>query len=112
MACNGLKMGSFDLIRHAKWSRIIFGKTQFWPILDPFLVVKQPIFKAFWDFRRAKTGLHELKMRQNHCFGIPCGPGSFLKKAIFLQLVTHLGTHLLGLPLAACRGPLGLGTGV
>ena len=29
MACNGLKMGSFHLFRHPKWSRIIFGKTHF-----------------------------------------------------------------------------------
>ena len=27
MTCNGLKMGSFHLFRHPKWSRIIFGKT-------------------------------------------------------------------------------------
>ena len=25
MACNGLKMGSFHLFRHPKWSRLIFG---------------------------------------------------------------------------------------
>ena len=44
MACNELKMGSFHLFRHPKWSRIIFGKH----IFDPFfLVSKQPIFKAF-----------------------------------------------------------------
>ena len=38
-------------------------------IFDPFLihfVPKQPIFKAFWDFRRAKRGHHELKMLQKH----------------------------------------------
>ena len=38
MSCNGLKMGSFHLFRHPKWSRIIFGKTDFGPILDPFFV--------------------------------------------------------------------------
>ena len=37
-------------------------------IVDPFFVPKQPIFKAFWDFRRAKTGHHELKTRQKHLF--------------------------------------------
>ena len=68
MACNGLKMGSFHLFRHPKWSRIIFGKTHFWPILDPFFFPKQPIFKAFWDFWRAKTGHHELKTHQKHLF--------------------------------------------
>ena len=68
MACNGPKMGSFHLFRHPKWSWIIFGKMHFGPIFDPFFVPKQPIFKAFWDFRRAKTGHHELKTRQKHLF--------------------------------------------
>ena len=44
MACHGLKKGSFHLFVHPKWSRIIFGKTHFWPIFDPFFVPKQPIF--------------------------------------------------------------------
>ena len=68
MACHGLTKGSFHLFVHPKWSRIIFGKTHFGPIFDGFLVAKQPIFKAFWDFRRAKTGHHELKTRQKHLF--------------------------------------------
>ena len=29
MACNGLKVGPFHLLRHPKWSRIIFRKTHF-----------------------------------------------------------------------------------
>ena len=29
MACNGLKKASFHFFRHHKWSRIIFGKTDF-----------------------------------------------------------------------------------
>ena len=29
MACNGLKLGSFHLFRHPKWSGIIFGKKHF-----------------------------------------------------------------------------------
>ena len=39
----------------------------------------------------------------------------FLKKSFFptrWTLLTHFGTHLFGLPLAACRIPVGLGTGV
>ena len=66
MACNGPTKGSFHLFVHPKWSRIIFGETHFSPIFDPFVVPKQPIFKAMWDFRRAKTGHHELKTRQKH----------------------------------------------
>ena len=64
MACIGLKKGSFHLFVHPKWSGIIFGKTHFRPIFDPFLDPKLPIFKAFWDCRRAKTGHHGLKMCQ------------------------------------------------
>ena len=46
MGCNGLKKDSFHLFVHLKCPRIIFGNTHF----DPFLVAKQPIFKAFCDF--------------------------------------------------------------
>ena len=39
----------------------------------------------------------------------------FKKKKVFFcarwTLFTHFGTHLFGVPLAACRGPLGIGTG-
>ena len=68
MACYGLKKGSFHLFVHPKWSRIIVAKTYFWPVFDPFFVPKQPIFKALWEFRRAKTGHHELKTRQKNLF--------------------------------------------
>ena len=54
-------MGSFHLFVHPKWSTITFGNLRFGPIFDPFLVPKWPIFKTFWQFRRAKTGHHELK---------------------------------------------------
>ena len=45
-----------------------FGKICFWPILYPFLVPKQTIFKAFWDLRRTKVGHHKLKTVQNQLF--------------------------------------------
>ena len=54
MPQNGLKMGSFHPFVHPKWSRMMFGKMRFSPIFDPFLAPTQPIFKAFWDFRRTK----------------------------------------------------------
>ena len=62
IAQNGLKMGSFRLFVHPKWFKNIFWEKFFYP----FLVPKQPIFKAFWDFQRAKTGHHRLKTRQRH----------------------------------------------
>ena len=46
-------------------------------------------------------GHHELKTRQKHLFWH--GRWTFL---------THFGTHLFGLPLAACRSLVGLGTRV
>ena len=64
MACNQLKMGSFHSFRHRKQCRIKLRKIKFWPMFDHFLVPKQFIFKAFWDFRRAKAGHDELKTRQ------------------------------------------------
>ena len=56
LACNGLKKGSFHLFVHPIWSRIIFGTTHFWPILDSFSVATKLIFKAFWDFRGGQNG--------------------------------------------------------
>ena len=61
MPRNGLKMGSFHPLVHPKWSWMRFRKMRFGPIFDPFLVPKQPIFKAFWDFRRTKMGHRKLK---------------------------------------------------
>ena len=68
MPQKGLKMGSFHPFVHPKWSRMRFGKMRFGPIFDPFLVPKQPIFKAFWDFRRTKMGHHKLRTVQKHLF--------------------------------------------
>ena len=82
--------------------------THFWSQNTPF----SRHFGILGGPQRATTSS---KRAKNTCFGIPCGPGSFLKKVIFLHpvdLVDPFGTHLFGLPLAACRSPLGLGTGV
>ena len=69
MPQNGLKMGSFHPFVHPNWSRMMtFGKMFFCPILDPFLVPKQRILKAFWDFRRTKMGHHKLKTVQKYLF--------------------------------------------
>ena len=40
----------------------------FWPICDPFLVPKQPIFKTFWDLRRTKVGHRKLKTVEKELF--------------------------------------------
>ena len=66
MACNGLKEGSFQLCTPSLGS--ILEKHIFDPFLTHFFVPKQPIFKAFLDFRRAKTGHQVLKTCQKHLF--------------------------------------------
>ena len=71
MACNGLKMCSFYLFRHPRWSRIILEKHTFGHIFDPFLVAKQPNFKAFCDFGGAKMACNGLKVGSFHLFVHP-----------------------------------------
>ena len=55
MPQNGLKMGSFHPFVHPKWSRMRFGCV-FDPFLDPLLVPKSPIFKAFGGFSEDQNG--------------------------------------------------------
>ena len=83
MACNGLKMGSFHLCGHPKWSSIIFGKTHFDPFLTYFLSQNSPFSRHFGILGGPKRATMSSKHAKNTCFGIPCGPGSFLKKANF-----------------------------
>ena len=112
MIGGGLKMGSFHLFRHPKWSRIISGT----PFLTHFLSQNDPFSRHLGMLGGPQRAAMSSKRARNTCLGIPCGPLSFLKKLIFFctrwTLLTHFGTHLFGLPLAACRSPLGLGTGV
>ena len=83
MACNGLKKASFHLFVHPKRSRIIFRKTHFYSIFDEFLVVKQPILKAFGTFEGPKWLAMGSKRAHFTCLGTPDGLGSFLEKHIF-----------------------------
>ena len=62
----GVKMGSFHSLVHPKWSTISFGETHLRYILGAFLVPKQPIVKAFWDFPLANTRHNGLKTGQDH----------------------------------------------
>ena len=80
-------------------------------IFDPFLThllsQNQPIFKAFWDFRRAKTVHHELKTHQKHLFWHRMWSRIIFEKSLFFctmwTLLTHFGTHLFGLGLGQFR---------
>ena len=68
MPQNGLKMHSFHPLVHDKCSRMIFHKRRFSLIFHPFLVLKQPFFKEFWDFQKIKMTHHKLKTVQKHFF--------------------------------------------
>ena len=63
-------------------------------------------------------GHHKLKMVQKHLFSrhtwsrIIFEKGHLFAPTGPLTLLTHLGTHLFGLELAACRSLVGLGMGV
>ena len=87
MACSGLKMCSFHLFRHPKRSRIIFGKPHFRPILTHFLSQNSPFSRHFGILGGPQRATTSSKRPRNTSFGIPCGPGSFLKKVIFLHPV-------------------------
>ena len=57
--------------------------------LDPFLVPRWPIFKAFWCFPWAKTRHRGLKAGEKTCLSIPNGPRSLLPKHPFDPPLTH-----------------------
>ena len=105
MVCNGLKKGGISLVYGY---RIIFGNTHFGPTFDPLFVPTQPIFKAFWDFRRAKTRHHELKTRQNQLFWHSMWSGTIFEKSLFFL---H-PVDLVDPPHATWCSPRGLGTGI
>ena len=88
-------------------SFFFFWKNTF---LTHFLSQNNPFSRHFGILGGPKRATMISKRAKNTCFGIPCGPGSFLKKIkFFCTRWTHFGIHLFGLPLAACRIPLGLG---
>ena len=82
--------------------------------LTHFLSQNSAFSRHFGILGGPKRATTSSKHAKNTCFGIPCGAGSFLKIVIFflhrVDLVDPFWHHLFGLPLAACRGPLGLGT--
>ena len=76
MACHGLKMGSFHLLGHPKWSRIIFGKHIFDPFLIHFSSQNSPFSRHFGilggpkrapaSSNRAKTFVLAFHVVQDH----------------------------------------------
>ena len=64
----GSKRGHFTCFVHPNGLGSFLKKPIFDQFLTHFLSQSDPFFKAFWDFRRAKTGHHKLKTRQKHLF--------------------------------------------
>ena len=93
MACDGLKKGSSPL-----FGQPIFLCNLIWKSTN--LTYFSPIFKAFWDSKRAKTGHHKLKTRQKQSFGHSMSSKITFEKSLFFcnrcTLLNHFGTHLFG----------------
>ena len=70
-AQKGLKMSCIHPFGHHNWTRIIFGKSWFQPVFEPFVVPKWPIFKALSALRGAEIAQHGLKMGPFHLFVHP-----------------------------------------
>ena len=69
MSCNGPKKGLISLVQVPQMVYDHFWKNTFLTHFRPiFFIPKQPMCKAFWHFRRAYSGHHELKTRQKHLF--------------------------------------------
>ena len=85
-AQKGLKMSCIHPFGHHNWNRIIFGKLQFWPIFEPFVVPKWPIFKALSALRGAKIAQHGLRMGSFHLFVNPKWSKSIFGKTDFFSI--------------------------
>ena len=88
MLGKGLKKGSFHFFRHPKRSRIFVGKTHFDPFLTHFLSQNSPFSRHFGTLGGPKQATTSSNRSTRTCFGIPCGPRSFLKQVIFLHRIT------------------------
>ena len=82
-AQNGLKT-----LEHPEWSKSTFGS-----VFDPFLVPKRPLFKACWDFPRAKTRQHGYKMGKKQFLENPEWCGVIFGEARFDRFLTHFSSQ-------------------
>ena len=82
-AQNGLKT-----LEHPEWSKSTFGS-----VFDPFLVPKRPLFKACWDFPRAKTRTHGYKMGKKQFLENPEWCRVTFGEARFDRFLTHFSSQ-------------------
>ena len=61
---------------------LFLGNSIFDPLLTHFLSRNSPFSRNFGTSGGSKLATTSSKHAKNTCFGIPCGPGSFLKKKV------------------------------
>ena len=88
-ACNALKKGSFHLIVHRKWPRIILENHILGPFLTHFWSQNNPFSRDFVILEGRKKLVMGSKWAHFTCLGTPNGLGSFLEKHIFDPFLTH-----------------------
>ena len=85
MACHALKMGSFHLCTPNGLGSFL-EKHIFEPFFTHFLSQNSPFSRHLGILGGLKRATMSSKRAKNTSFGIPCGTGSFLKKAFFFAL--------------------------
>ena len=109
----GSKRAHFTCLGTPNGLGSFLGKPIFDPFLTHFLSQNSPFSWHFGILGGPQRATTSSNRARNTCFGIPCGPGSSLKKVFVLHPVDLVEPFWhFGLPPAACRSPLGLGTGV
>ena len=87
MAHNGLKKGSFHLLVHPKWCRIIFGN-----FFDPFCS-KPAHFQGILGFYEGQNGTPRVQNAPKPLrLGFHVAHGHFLKRVIFCARWTLLSS--------------------
>ena len=112
----GSKRAHFTCLCTPNGLGALLEKHIFDPFLTLFLSLNSPFSRLFGILGGPKRATTDSKHAKITCFGVPCGPRSFFEKSSLFctpwTLLTHVGTHLFGLSLAACRNPLGPGAGM
>ena len=83
----GSKRAHFTCLGTPNGLEAFLGKHIFDPFWTHFLSQNSPFSRHLGILGGPKQATTSSKRAKNTCFGIPCGPRSFLKKVIFLHLV-------------------------
>ena len=100
MACNGLKKGSFHLVRHPKQSRIIFGRHIFDLFWTHFWLQNNAFSRRFVTLEGPKWLAVGSKSAHFTWLGTPNSLGSFLEDTFLSYFGPIFGcktTHFQGI---------------